>query len=373
MPIETIEQQQAAYGPTPSPSTTSTGGVPTPTLPPPPMGPPLPTPLNAGIPLVKGRARLQQLINENRGLFSSGMWGHDFNKWILSLAPVMDDPEFNAALQQMQGLALRYQSGDTPTNIGPPGSPGTSKGSQDFSIMQVSTSPNLPLQTGTQGTTDGGTGAIPTDPNLPTVGTGGILDEEKVRERKARAKAQLEGTPLFKGAPVPGSVVSEQGEIEDPYLRQFFNKHGITLDSDDAQKKLDSGEWVYMGTEVDSTGTKRPVYVYKDQAHNAVVNLPAKKIAAYQKALGLNVTGRPDPYIEQYWDAAVASAQRYAAAGHKVSVQELFDMYINSAIAKRNASGGGGGGGGAGAQAPSTDDYYMAMMGVLGDISGVEG
>ena len=209
-------------------------------------------------------------------------------------------------------------------------------------------------------------GGPPPLPLPPDEGTG---REENRREYDWRKQVEAYEQPVFRGRPVGTDELYQPVGPKDPFLDGFLSERGVVLDKDEKKTALRSGKYVYMGPEYnEKLGVSRDVYMYVDDAQAAGTQVDEAVISKYQSELELEVTGRMDPILVQYWDKAVEMAQRYAMAGEKVSVREIFDVYVRSAIAQKKASGAG-----AGAAAPEEFDYYRGMMAVLGDISGVGG
>jgi hypothetical protein len=177
------------------------------------------------------------------------------------------------------------------------------------------------------------------------------------------------------GKPAKDYFPSEGEKEQDPLLREFSKRQGLTLSRPTEEALVATGDYVYVGTEKDKMGFQRPVYVYKDDAKASIVKWGSNKIKQIQKRLGLPTTGVPDKDLLQLWDDAVQLAgERYAKAGLKVTPEFIFETWVKMIEAElaKNGRGGGGGGGGAGGPGLTEDDYYMAMMGVMGDISGVQ-
>jgi len=364
------------------PETSGSASAPPPAMPV--VNPPVPLPGTPGFtgpvapgnipnPLLglTGKARWDALVQNERPLYgNAAMWSHDFNQWVLSLKDDPNDPAFNSILAWARSNAKRQEEG-TATNVSgapshqyaretPPGPAAPSGGS------------GAPGPTGQSAS---GPYSVPSPADLKP--TGPSKQQSKFEKTVELPSDRAEWRkPTFKGRAIGTDEIYNQQGPQDPFLQGFLTENGVPvgnlsgqMSSDNSRAALQSGKYVYMGTETNSElGVKRDVYMYVDQAQAEGMHVESNVLASYQKALGLTVTGRMDPYLTSKWDEAVQMASRSAQAGDKMSVREWFDILMSSVIAQKNGSGGGGGGGGAKME---EFDYYRAMMQVLGDISGV--
>lgn len=221
------------------------------------------------------------------------------------------------------------------------------------------------------------------DATMPT-DKGPTPEEQLVSEKQSAQKGKAEKTvldyqksePIIKGWPITpadAAANSEQGGGQSPFLDQFAKDQAIDLSRPNEEALARSGYYVYAGTEKDPNGYERPVYLFLEDAKAQINKLPQAKIKEYQRRLELPETGIVEGPIREMWDYAVARAAEYARAGQKVTVEFIFNALVSAAEAELKKNGGrGGGGGGAGPDPLTEDDYYMSMMQVLGDISGVE-
>lgn len=158
------------------------------------------------------------------------------------------------------------------------------------------------------------------------------------------------------------TTAGQASHTQDPYLQQFADGQDLNVDYEHNKALVRSGEFVYLGD--NPKNAAQSVYVYADDAKAAIWDMGAAKIKAYQKELGIPATGVPGPDLQSLWNSAVESAQLAARNGKKVSVQFIFDHLVQAQVESKAASAGG-------AVPQTEDDYYRAMMAVLGDISGV--
>jgi len=296
-----------------------------------------------------GRARFEAQHNEVQFLGSAD----DYKNWILSLKEDPTDLEYNLALREAKAKA---------------GQPTVAPSAPD-GVLAFPPAPGIVTHMGTRrqkdpDSSEGDIENVLKDEALPT-------DEEQIKQQKDwRRAADNYKTPVFRGRPVNSDDLYAPEEAQDPFLDDWLSEQGVKLDANSRKKALKSGQYVYMGQEYnEKLGVSRDVYVYKDDAGAASQSIEAGVISNYQKELGLTVTGRMDPYLQPIWEEAVKFAQDSARNGQKISVREWFDLFVQSAIAKKKAGGAGGGG----AAAPEEFDYYRGMMQILGDISGVGG
>lgn len=343
-------------------------------------GPVLPGP-NPLVPTVlRGRARFEAMVNQMGAGFASGVWGHDFNAWVMGLKEDPNDAEFNQVLAWAKSNAKRHEQGlqAAITN------------QKDKTAKQKkidATTWKVPDNLGDPSAVSGlGTGQVPgIGPSAQSASVNDALAEkakgtptkkqQQIMKHEWEQERALWQQDTFKGRPMETGEAQEQAQ--DPWLMEWLKKEGIVLQGDNKTVALRSGEYVYMGGEYSAEyDATRGVYMYADDAKNAIATIDPGVIANWQKQLGIEATGKIDPDVSKFWDYAVAQASRYAATGSKVSVRDLMDIYVASAAAERNRGGGGGGGGGAGGLEEDPEDqaavdYYRAMMAILGDISGV--
>jgi hypothetical protein len=350
--------------PPPTPPVTPTqGGPPVPRPGEPGFMGPLPPGVGPPVTLFgpRGRARFEDEANRQKAqnTFTTGFWGKEFNEWVLSLREDPNDPEYNQVLQWAKRKAEAALKARNPVQDR------TRYGSKPLDVFRLTEDEQVPEPGGKV------FGRIPGRGGTPGP-TQEIDDSEKRRERELRGDIRAAEQPVFKGRKITDDEIYEQHAVgQDAYLNQFLANEGITLSGETKSTALKSGQYVYMGKEVDpTTHAEHDVYMYGQDAEFALVDLGSTQIAAYQKALGLQETGKSDPDLQKLWNYAVDQARGYAARGQKVTVKELMDLYVASAAAEaaKRASGGGGGG----RSIPLEDfDYYRVMQQILGDISGV--
>lgn len=301
----------------------------------------------------RGKARFEAEMSAAQGRIFGGAWSHDFNQWVLGLREDPEDPEYNAILAWAKSNAERKEKGldASANNAG-------EKGTEGFKIP------------------DG----ILKKPTLTAVQPAAGGDKTPVFQggfKSAESDAEF-GKERFQGGTLQTQKRPDDDSPGNAELNKFRREKGLMLPPEDASRAKTSGEYVYMGTEQNPNGkAQRDLYMTEADAKAAIGAIPEAKVAAYQKMLGLPQTGKIDGDLMTLWNNAVVQAQVYAQNGKKVSVQELFDVRVNALAARLKARGGGGGGGGGGLQQDPEDmaaaDYYMAMMQILGDISGVQG
>lgn len=376
MPDPTVEEEVKEQKALAFASKEKTAGLP-PKLPKPGdpgyMGPVLPT--GPTIPTVlRGRARFEYMVNQMGRSFGSGVWGHDFNTWVMGLKDDPSDPEFNLVLRWARAEAQKREA------AGPAGTQGTKTYKGTLPIDPSTWKLPEDVIKATEGLGEVGkntTTGVPGSPGSTAISkqkTDKISQMEW--EEQLPRNRELWKQTVFKGGPEAAEMLQELG-VTDPDLQKFLEGQGITLDAPDSNISLRSGAYVYMGKEYNSEyGAERDVYMYGDDAKNALATIDPAVIQSWQTQLGLDPTGKIDPDLAKFWDYAVSEARRYAATGNKVSVRDLMDMYVASAAKERARSGGGGGGGGSGLGEDNPEDqaavdYYRAMMAILGDISGV--
>lgn len=342
-----------------------------PVIPAPPAGsypvPPVPSDL-------KGKARFDFLMSRAPSILFDGP--NAYIQFLRSLPDDPNDPEYQRLIDEVKRTGgtgpdakLRGKGldvfGDTP--LGKMVNQ-TTKGGK---LTQTGVAPGSPGAPGSPEYVDQQNAAL----GAGTTEGEGNLDIKKNQgwdTERIRAWQQ----PTFVGGPT--SSDSGLDVPDDPFVARYNEEHGIQLDPQTGKQALGSGKYVYMGTETDpgGNGATRDVYMYLPDAEAEYARLPPDLLSRYQEGLGLPVSGRPDPTLAKWWDYAVAIAARSAMTGQKVSVRELFDIYVQGEIGKRNAAGGGGGGGGSGLSEDNPEDqvavdYYRGMMAVLGDISGL--
>lgn len=210
-------------------------------------------------------------------------------------------------------------------------------------------------------------------------------DIGKTRKREAADQDQYRqqtSAPIITGMPVDAQQILSDAAavggapvgIPSAWLKDFTKDWDLGLEGDYAGAAAKSGDYVYVGQANDPNGGpnfKRDKYVYKDDAKASVTGMDPARVKAVQAKLGLPQTGLVDPTIAAIWDDSVEMAGRYARNGQKVTLDFIFDTLVSA-----QAAGRSGGGGGNGLEKGAVDqagvDYYMAMMQVLGDISGVK-
>lgn len=350
----------------------STASTPAPTITAPTIGPP--SSLSPGqfmdpnvTPGMIGKARFDKLME-------SAPMGDGYINWVLAQPEDPTDIEFTRMLRAAKEAARQQQEGIT--------------NPADQSLMWA--------RAGKGGTKDekDRRDAAPPSEGRPIGENVGLTvgdnrqnqrAEGEIRNKSDKSMERYYGTvPIIRGVPASTEqILSEEADDQpnSPWLQQFAKSQAIQLKRQTGssgeplpgapEELAKNGDYVYVGTEKDKYGYERPVYVYAIDAKASMAKMPPDKIRAYQKALKLPVTGIAEGPLKQLWDNAVAYAQEYARAGQKVELQFIFDTLVQSAIKQVNARGGGGGGG-AGAPDLNEDDYYFAMMQVLGDISGVK-
>jgi len=325
-----------------------------------PLAPGVNPPAGVGLPAtnMRGKERFDDMLNKNRILFSTGMWGHDFNMWALSLKDDPTDPEYNQWVQWLRNNAKLKERGDKIT-----AAPGAKKPKDELTAPPGTTAVGG-LLLGEKPHMAGGN--IRADMRSPfaTMTDTEMLRYDKQRDKTQRIAIKASQEDVFKGRPIGADEIYDQ-QVEDDYLRRFMEANGIAISGDTKTLALRSGSYVYMGEEdVPQYGTHHSVFMYQDDAEFALASLPTAQLAAYQEQLGLPVTGKVDPQLASLWKQAVAGATSYAATGQKVSPKELMDLYV-SATASNSRSAAAG-------VTYDSWDYYRAMMQVNGDISGVE-
>lgn len=372
------EASETTYLPKPTSTTTTTPNPLLTNLVPNPKPGFLPEPLPEKNPFqIPGEEdRMNALIGANRHRWPSGMWSHEFNEWILSIPEDPLDVGFTSQLRELQEKAREAESEIQ------------AKKKADEEEIRRKRANASAASLGTSGMVQPSTPTPDGIPTLPTDKPGGKIDTpvptdeelEKDLKRatgKHNAKVRYENTSVFKGAPMDGQKLWK-GTGGDPYQDDFYAANGKAMQGPDAEYARKSGEYVVMGYEVDPyTGGKRPIYVYKEDARSGLVAMGKNRIAAYQKMLGIPATGTDDGSLQGVWEDAIKSAAYKAQAGVKTTVQEEFDDLMSHYAAVKRSRGGGGVGGNGGLEDDPEDsaaaDYYMAMMAILGDISGVQG
>lgn len=318
MPIEDGGPKTPAAPATPPPG-------PAPFIPPPDLNLTVPGPLAPGLLVPVGKARWDELLTK-QGFQMPSMGSEKYDEWVLSLAEDPGDAEYTAIVREQKAQAQRRKE------------------------QREAEKAEQVTKTATNAT--------------------GF--------KRAEANAEFDTRPRFLGGDVqdPNDSTKPQSAAEAELKEFTKNNKGIPLDNGMyADRMKTSGQYVYSGTEASRTGDRsREVYQSADQAKTEIFDIPEAKIKAYQKMLGLPETGKVDKTLQSVWNDAVEMAQGYATQGHKITVQELFDIQMRAYASQRASRGGGGGGGGGLEQDPedmAATDYYMAMMQILGDISGV--
>lgn len=341
--------QEAAPAPPPP------GGV---TLPPGYAGPVLPAPGGG----MRGALRFEAEQNMMSKLKPGTQ---KYREWILSLKEDPTDPEYTRLVRQAKAdlLKTRITGPGGVTGDQTAGSPAASADQPAFPNTGGKSAISVARDKGKSDDSEGDIDKILSDAAAPT-------EEDEIKQQKDwRRKADNYKTPVFRGRPVGSDDLYSPDDAQDPFVDDWLTEQGIKLDANSRRKALRSGQYVYMGQEYNpELGVYRDVYVYKDDAGAASQSLDPSVLSGYQKELGLQVTGRMDPYLQPIWEEAVKFAQDSARNGQKISVREWFDLFVQSAIAKKKAGASGGG-----AANPEEFDYYRGMMQVLGDISGVGG
>lgn len=352
--------------PAPTPTPGPGGALPTP-------GPGASFPSQFGL---HGRQRWDTVKSTAPGVFAGPV---AYRQWLEALPDDPSDPEYQAGLATERARFQKWWDaagwaipadvqGPNPYNQGKaPSFKDAMKKFQDYLAGQE-TPPNLdPGGVGPSGMSASG-------PLGPPVGEAGKGKSQAERQGDLQDKRELPQAkylweqPTFRGRPIGTDEIYNNGAVQDPFLQGFLDENGIQLSGDTRAKATRSGQYVLMGTETNKElGASRDVYMFVDDAKAAGQRLDPAKLAKYQAGLGLVVTSQMDPTLENYWDQAVEMAQRSAVAGIHMSVEEWFDLTVSSAIAKKHGAGGGG------SEPMEANDYYRAMMQVLGDISGVEG
>lgn len=321
---------------------------------------------------LSGKSRWDMVYATNPGLFA-GPWA--YKRWLMSLPDDPGDTEYQALLQKERDRFTQW------AGI-------ASLGQQDVVGLgdKVAKRVSRSEEQKRWQTYMGGSAMDSGVPGPTATSAAGPPAEAKKSKSQAERQGEREdkltagqakylwSQPVFRGREISDDEVyvpgGPQGGPTDTFLDQFLTENGIQLSGDSRSKATRSGHYVLMGTEHNKElNADRDVYMFTADAKAAGQRVDPALLSKYQAGLGLVVTGKMDPILENYWDQAVSMAQRSAVTGIHMSVQEWFDLIVSSAVAKR----GGGGGGGGGSQPLDANDYYRAMMQVLGDISGVEG
>lgn len=345
--------------------------------------PPLTPVGQAGAPGLHGKARWDLIQGSKPGVFDGPI---AYKQWLASLSDDPNDPEFSALLNAEKQRFERYYNLNFPMGIpadvqGPnPYLKEKAPKVKDVMARWQAYAAGHPEEfeakskdsgkVGPTGQSASGAYVAP-EPTIPAT----IEDAQRRRidkELDAKELAVLKGQykqPVFRGRAIGTDEIYTQGAIQDPDLQAFLSANGIALQGDQRSAATRSGNYVYMGKEHSAElNVDRDVYMFVDDAKAASMKVDGNKISKYQSGLGLTVTGKMDGTLLGVWYQAVEQAQLAAVADSpKLTVEEWFDLLMTSKIASKNS------GAGAGAPPLEANDYYRAMMQVLGDISGVQG
>lgn len=139
---------------------------------------------------------------------------------------------------------------------------------------------------------------------------------------------------------------------------------------------------VYVGTEVVQTKygqVTRPVYRTQTDVEADIYRWTPGEVAAYQKAMGLKVTGVVDTqYTLKLWKVQVQAASNYASQGQNVGLDFVVSGYAKAARSSGYGGGGGygrgggGGGGGSGAAKLSRDQAKALLNPIMRQYAGRE-
>jgi hypothetical protein len=245
----------------------------------------------------------------------------EYDRWVIGLREVSDDPEFNIALRSAQGPAFRRE----------------------------------------QMRSEGGLfGQRDSDPDVTPEG---FSARQQIIDRPRSVIVGPDGEPVPDQFTigVDGSIVPAGTELAagvDPTL----------ISGEDAVR---SGQFVWMGGmgAEEAAGRFGTVPVVEDayMSANDAVLLPYRwtpaQIAYAQEAMGLDITGFADQAVINGWAQVVASAAGYAQAGRRVDPFMLLDMVFDATqAASRGGGGGGGGGGGTAFSVSETTAFLNSVM-----------
>ena len=366
-----------------------------------PSGPPLPDPTTPAATAPAGVLRWEDMERRQAQILERG--SPDYDKWIMSLKPDGNDPQYDYALYKAQEAARKRQedrdaqaaaqaakaasdaamakSLSPLAQTKPHDRAGKTGNKRDDAIDNIlgfvkrksrdPLSQNKPHDVGRY---DQVIASWSNDPNNPMGAfTAPVNHGETIHDPNA-----LPGNGDPKDAkdanPALGDVAKDNG---------FGDQNGVVRDDPQNTDPDKSSALVYWTTRKTSDGSVQHVYMTSADAMKYLFTLPpdvVKKIQENWPGNTVQATGyilQGDP-IYQYWQKIVATAAVWHQMGSETSPMDFFEAEIQALIAKSKAGGGGGGGhgggggrGGAGAQGLAEYDYYQAMMQVLGDLSGL--
>lgn len=309
--------------------------------------------------------------------------GPDYDTWVLSLPEDPNDIAYTQLLRQAKQAALARQRVRAQVSAGEKQWKITGKPATPEEVKAAQQQAQQAGQAGQPSTPWASWTGAPPPVDPPVSGLNKSQTEKQKRADEAAYKQAQSGKAMVFGMPIdataPGVGIggpAAPGTPKDPYVERWLQGEELNTDARNTQFVTSSGQWVYTGEQQDPNGPAgftRPSYTYYEDAESMITGLPVGQIKAYQHKLGLPETGVVGVDLQGLWHDAVVQAQKYAMQGQKVTLQFIFDSVVADAIAKRGAVGGGGGSQWAD-ETPEDlagADYYMAMMQVLGDISGV--
>lgn len=343
--------------------------------------------------------QINRIRDPNTGLLRYEYGTHDYDQYILNLPYDPNDAEYNRILhkakqeaigrERRRGLTVDPSQADTPAFVQRDIGVATNKQAAERDEAKAQAARDAGRATGAQDYTGG----------FHTGGEGGEDTAEHRQKVMDWNEEWYAENPVF--------VDANGNPINDPYSQEIpvgaqtanglpkNNPSGLSLaDANDAYDPdtqvddivgdADGGAVaggggsvnardyvnnvgaVYVGQEPVQTkyGVQyRPVYRTQTDVEADIYRWSPGEVAAYQKAMGLKVTGVVDTqYTLKLWKVQVQSAANYASQGQNVGLDFVVAGYAKAARASGGGGGYGGGGGGGGGGAKMSRGQAKALL-----------